>query len=76
MDHGRRFEYERPRYAWADTVVRPTLAPPDGVSVAAAMGPEWTSEDLPGMTAICGTKHSVTDLPDVVVRRLALLDPC
>jgi Family of unknown function (DUF6687) len=70
------FRYERPRYAWADTVVRPILAAPDGVSLARALGPEWTSEGLPGMTAICGTKRSVTDWPDAVVRRLAQLDPC
>ena len=52
------FRYERPRYAWADTVVRPILAPPDGGSLARALGPEWTSEGLPGMTGICGTERS------------------
>jgi hypothetical protein len=70
------FRYERPRYAWADTIVRPILPAPDGGSLARALGPEWTSEGLAGMTAICGTERSVTDRPDVIVRRLALLDPC
>ncbi len=69
------FRYERPRYAWADTVVRPILPAPDGGSLARALGPEWTSEGLPGMTAICGTERSVSDRPDAIVRRLALLDP-
>jgi hypothetical protein len=70
------FRYERPRYAWADTVVRPILAAPDGASLARALGPEWTSEGLPGMTGICGTTRAVADRPEVVVRRLELLDPC
>jgi hypothetical protein len=70
------FRYERPRYAWADTVVRPILPQPDAVALARALGPEWTSEGLPGMTGICGTKRAVIDQPDAVMRRLAVLDPC
>ena len=60
------YRYERPRYAWADTVIRPALAPPDGAVVARAMGPEWTSEGLPGMTGICRTERVVADRPEAV----------
>jgi hypothetical protein len=70
------FRYERPRYAWADTVKRPAIAAPDGGSLARALGPAWTSDGLPGMTAICGTQRAVTERPDAVVRGLAELDPC
>jgi hypothetical protein len=70
------FRYERPRYAWADTVVRPFLTKPDGVFLARAMGPDWTSEGLPGMTGICRTGGAIAERPDEVVRRLTLLDHC
>ena len=70
------FRYERPRYAWADTVIRPILAQPDAVTLARLLGPEWTNEGLPGMTGICATEHPVSGMPDVWVRRLAELDPC
>ena len=64
------YRYERPRYAWADTVVRPALEQPDCSSLARALGSDWTSEGLPGMTGICGTVRSVGDRPEAVVRRL------
>ena len=70
------FRYERPRYAWADTVVRPILAAPDGAALARGLGHKWTSEGLPGMTGICRTELAVVDRPEVMVRRLAELDPC
>jgi hypothetical protein len=70
------FRYERPRYAWADTVIRPILAQPDAVALARSLGPEWTSEGLPGMTGICATERPVADLPEVMARRMAELDPC
>jgi hypothetical protein len=69
------YRYERPRYAWADTVVRPLLPKPDAGALAEAMGPEWTEEGLPGMTGIIRTDRSVTDRPETVARRLAQLDP-
>ena len=68
------YRYERPRYAWADTVVRPSVAKPDGVTLARELGPAWTSAGLPGMTGICGTARALAERPDAVVRRLALLD--
>ena len=70
------YRYERPRYAWADTVVRPIVAQPDAVALARSLGPEWTSEGLPGMTGICATERPVAVAPDVIARRLAELDPC
>jgi hypothetical protein len=70
------FRYERPRYAWADTIVRQSLPQPDAVTLARSLGPEWTSEGLPGMTGICATERPVTDLPEIMARRLAELDPC
>jgi hypothetical protein len=70
------FRYERPRYAWADTIVRPILAQPDAVALATSLGPEWTSDGLPGMTGICATLRPVPDLPEAMVRRLVELDPC
>ena len=70
------FRYERPRYAWADTVVRPILAKPDCPSLARSLGTEWTSEGLPGMTSICGTQRALTAGLDAIVGRLASLDPC
>ena len=70
------YRYERPRYAWADTVIRPVLAEPDAVALARSLGPEWTTEGLPGMTGICANERPVADLPEVMARRLAELDPC
>ena len=70
------FRYERPRYAWADTIIRPILAQPDAALLVKALGAEWTNEGLPGMTGICATQHPVNYLPDAMVRRLTQLDPC
>ena len=69
------YRYERPRYAWADTVVRAILPGPDARALARSLGPEWTEEGLPGMTGICRSGRSVSDRPDGVARRLAQLDP-
>jgi hypothetical protein len=70
------YRYERPRYAWADTIIRPILAQPDAVALARSLGTEWTSEGLPGMTGICATERPVIDRPEVMARRLVQLDPC
>ncbi len=66
--------YERPRYAWAETVVRPPCPAPAAESLAAALGPDWTSYDLPGMTGIVQTLRPVTLTPDAVIDRLLRLD--
>ena len=69
------YRYERPHYAWADTVVRPALPQPDAGALAAALGPEWTDEGLPGMTGIIRTRRPVSERADAVVDKLAQLDP-
>jgi hypothetical protein len=69
------YRYERPRYAWADTIVRPILAQPDADALARSLGPQWTSGGLPGMTGICATVRPVTVQPEPMARRLEALDP-
>jgi hypothetical protein len=69
------YRYERPHYAWADTVVRPVLPQPNADALASALGPEWTDEGLPGMTGIIQTVRPVSDRPDAVALRLIQLDP-
>jgi hypothetical protein len=69
------YRYERPHYAWADTVVRPPLAEPDAGALAEALGPQWTTDGLPGMTGIIQTVKPHTDSPNAVCRKLATLDP-
>jgi hypothetical protein len=68
------YRYERPRYAWADTVVRPPLAEPDAAAIARALGPEWTERGLPGMTGVVQTQRPVKDHPDAVIGKLTMLD--
>jgi hypothetical protein len=69
------YRYERPRYAWADTVVRPVLAAPDTAALIEKLGPDWTDEDLPGMTGIIRTRHALTVPPDRMACSLLELDP-
>jgi hypothetical protein len=68
------YRYERPHYAWADTVVRPVVPEPDAVALADALGPEWTDAGLPGMTGIVQTRVPLAATPDAVLRRLAEFD--
>jgi hypothetical protein len=68
------YRYERPHYAWADTVVRPALPEPDAGALATALGPAWTAEGLPGMTGIVRTERAIADPPEALVLRLAQLD--
>jgi hypothetical protein len=69
------YRYELPRYAWADTVVRPVLPKPDAAGLVQALGREWTDKDLPGMTGVIQTRSPITEDPDTIVERLAELDP-
>lgn len=71
----RHFRYELPRYAWADTVVRPTLAAPDPRAVAHALGPRWTAKDLPGLTSVVGTRAAVQLAPYEVLGAILPHDP-
>jgi hypothetical protein len=68
------YRYERPHYAWADTVVRPVLPAPDARALAETLGPEWTDEGLPGMTGIIRTRRPVPWRPDALVRWLSEID--
>jgi hypothetical protein len=69
------YRYERPRYAWAETVVRPSCPSPDASALAGALGPAWTDDDLPGMTGIVQTLSPIADPPEVVRNQLNALDP-
>ncbi len=67
-----RYRYERPRWAWADTVVRPVIAEPDRKAIARALGPGWTAK-ASGMTAIAQSEPMV-EPPLAVVDRLQAID--
>jgi hypothetical protein len=73
---GERFDYryERPHYAWADTVVRPLVSEPDATALANLLGPEWTDAGLPGMTGVVRTRDPVNEPPESVIRRLSEVD--
>jgi len=68
------YRYERPHYAWADTVVRPVLPEPDAAVLADALGPAWTDAGLPGMTGIVRTRAPLNEPPDALILRLAHVD--
>ncbi len=68
------YRYERPHYAWADTVVRPRIPAPDAARIAAALGADWTTDGLPGLTGIVRTAHPIVERPDDLPGRLARLD--
>jgi hypothetical protein len=68
------YRYERPHYAWADTIVRPVLPAPDASALTVALGPEWTDQGLPGMTGVVRTGRPVSERPDAVIRRLLQVD--
>jgi hypothetical protein len=68
------YRYERPHYAWADTVIRPVLTQPDAGALAETLGPDWTDEGLPGMTGIIRTSHPVVEQPSALARRLLQID--
>jgi hypothetical protein len=68
------YRYERPHYAWADTVIRPVLPQPDAGALAKSLGPDWTDEGLPGMTGIIRTGRPVDEQPDALAGRLVQID--
>jgi hypothetical protein len=69
------YRYERPHYAWADTVVRPAVPEPDAAALAEVLGPDWTDAGLPGMTGIVRTRRATIEAPDAVIQQLKNLDP-
>ena len=68
------YRYERPHYAWADTVVRPVCLRPMRRCFATSLGPEWTDEGLAGMTGIVRTSRTVSERPEDVMPRLMQMD--
>jgi hypothetical protein len=68
------YRYERPRYAWAETVDRPVIEEPDADGLARALGDEWTVEGLPGMTGIIQTREPSATSPDELIDALLQLD--
>jgi hypothetical protein len=69
------YRYERPRYAWAETVVRPACPAPESSPLARTLGPAWTSDNLPGMTGLVQTHGPIPEGPEVILTRLARIDP-
>jgi hypothetical protein len=69
------YRYERPRYAWAETVVRPPCPAPDALALADALGPDWTADELPGMTGLVQTRAPLATPPEALLDRLHALDP-
>jgi hypothetical protein len=68
------YRYERPRYAWAQTVDRPPIAEPDAHALAQALGPAWTDEGLPGMTGLVHTQFPTRIAPELLIRQLGSID--
>ncbi len=69
------YRYERPRHAWADTVVRPLLPPPSRNRSVRELGPGWAIKGELGMTGICRTSTLSALSPYEVLARLARSDP-
>jgi hypothetical protein len=68
------YRYERPHYAWAETIVRPPLPAPEAGALIALLGPDWTDEGLPGMTGIIRTRRPIAQRTGALASRLAELD--
>jgi hypothetical protein len=71
---GWQYRYERPRWAWADTVLRPTISMPRRGPIRRALGPAWVIKGKKGMTGIAYTDRLVLDPPEAVAQRLAEID--
>jgi len=60
------YRYERPRWAWADTVRRPVLKAPSRNAVVRRLGDAWALKGELGMTGITRTLRPITMAPDEV----------
>ncbi len=69
------YRYERPRHAWADTVVRAAHAPPSRNATVRELGEGWAIKGELGMTGICRTSAPSALPPHDVLARLARSDP-
>jgi len=65
------YRYERPRWAWAETVVRPSLRAPSRNVLAEGLGPGWALKggDL-GMTGLLRTTSPLRQTPREVADAL------
>lgn len=69
------YRIERPRHAWAETVVRPRLPSPPAAALA-RLGDAWsTSGGALGMTGLARTTRPVREPPERLAERLGALDP-
>lgn len=68
---GFEYRYELPRYAWADTVVRPTLVKPSRNALARDLGEGWALKGELGMTGLLRTKAPIALKPREALERLA-----
>jgi hypothetical protein len=66
--------YERPRYAWADTVRRPPIAAPSRNAVVRGLGSGWLLKGELGMTGIVKTKRPIRLDPGEVTSSLLAND--
>jgi hypothetical protein len=67
--------YERPRWAWADTVRRPRLKAPSRNAIAQDLGEAWAIKANLGMTGILRTAQAVQMGPEEVLDVLLRRDP-
>jgi hypothetical protein len=77
FDHGDgafSYRYERPRYAWAETVVRPAIPEPDVPALLRELGTDWCDQDLPGMTGVARTRMPIAAAPVEVIEMLSQVD--
>jgi hypothetical protein len=70
-----RYRYERPRHAWADTVVRPLLPRPRRRDLHRALGDGWSLKGELGMTGLAATEGAVSTPPDQVLAICQRHDP-
>lgn len=69
------YKYERPRWAWADTVRRPQIKAPSRNAIAQDLGEGWAIKGEMGMTGILRTERPVRLKPAEVLAVLLRRDP-
>jgi hypothetical protein len=69
------YHYQRPRWAWADTVRRPRLPPPSRNAIAQDLDADWAIKGDLGMTGILRAKRPVRQDPAAVAAVLLARDP-
>lgn len=67
---GHTYRLELPRYAWAETVTRPTLLIPRRGPIRRALGESWTIKGRRGMTGLAYTPAPLRQTPAEVIDRL------